>query len=111
MFKFILLFRLIFGKREIDVTRIEKMGLLAVKIAQMYAVRSDLLGLEKCRHLQALYEATTPIAWGEFKATLNQSAPKAFWEEVAEINERPLAAASLGQVHRAKLQDGENKYS
>ncbi len=104
--KFILLFRLIFRKREIEVARIEQMGLLAVKIAQMYAVRSDLLGLDKCRQLQALYEATTPIAWAEFEAILNQYAPQAFWEAVTEIDQSPLAAASLGQVHAARLQGG-----
>ena len=104
--KFITLFRILFGKGSIDTQRIEKMGLLAVKIAQMYAVRSDILGLEKCRELSSLYEETSPIPWEEVEAILDEHAPDDFWKEVEEVDPVPLAAASLGQVHFAQLYSG-----
>ena len=60
--RFLKLFWRLFGPaRKLDTREIESMGLLAVKIAQMYAVRSDLLGIEKCRELQRLYEEVTPL--------------------------------------------------
>ena len=104
--KFVKLFRMLFGKGGLDVSRIEEMGLLCVKIAQMYAVRSDLLGTERCVALQGLYEQTRPIPWTEVERILREEAPPAFWEEVSAVDEDPMAAASLGQVHGATLRDG-----
>ena len=47
---FLRLFRAILSSgAKVDAAAIERMGLLAVKIAQMYAVRSDLLGPGKVR--------------------------------------------------------------
>ncbi len=104
--KFIILFRLLFRAGPVDVLRIERMGLLAVKIAQMYAVRSDLLGVEKCRQLQGLYEQSTPIEWAVVEHVLSESAPEAFQARVIAVERAPLAVASLGQVHGATLSDG-----
>ena len=105
--KFILLFRILFGRAEIQIEKIEQMGLLAVKIAQMYAVRSDILGVEKCMKLQALFEQVTPISWEVVQGVLRAEAPDSFWEEVVNIDHDHLATASLGQVHLAELRSGE----
>jgi ubiquinone biosynthesis protein len=105
--RFIQLFRMIFGPVEkLDATKIEGMGLLAVKIAQMYAIRADLLGPEKTAKLNGFYEEATPMAAGEFLAAVKREAPAKFWEELAHLDEKPLAVASLGQVHRGRLKDG-----
>ena len=106
--KFISLFRMLFGVEEnLCLVKIEQMGLLAVKIAQMYAVRSDLLGVEKCKKLQGLYEKSSPILWSEAEALLKDLAPSGLWRAVAELDPEPLSVASLGQVHRAVLMTGE----
>ena len=63
--RFIQLFRMIFGPVEkLDPKKIESMGLLAVKIAQMYAIRADLLGPEKTAKLNCFSEEATPLAAG-----------------------------------------------
>ena len=105
--RFIQLFRMIFGPVEkLDARKIESMGLLAVKIAQMYAIRADLLGPEKTAKLNGFYEEASPMAKGEFIAAVKRLAPASFWEQVESIEEKPLAVASLGQVHRGRLKDG-----
>jgi ubiquinone biosynthesis protein len=105
--RFIQLFRMIFGPVEkLDPKKIESMGLLAVKIAQMYAIRADLLGPEKTAKLNCFYEEATPMASGEFLAEVKREAPSAFWEALDHLEEKPLAVASLGQVHRGRLKDG-----
>lgn len=105
--RFIQLFRMIFGPVEkLDPRKIESMGLLAVKIAQMYAIRADLLGPEKTAKLNGFYEETTPMAAGEFLATAKREAPTRFWQDLDHLEETPLAVASLGQVHRGRLKDG-----
>ena len=51
------LFRMILAPgTTADIATIERMGLLAVKIAQMYATRPDLLGEAKCLELSRLLE-------------------------------------------------------
>ncbi len=86
---------------------IESRGLLAVKIAQMYAIRSDLLSSESCSKLDNLYEQATPAEWLHMEAVLRKCAPEAFWKDVTEINQEPLAVASMGQVHTARLRNGK----
>lgn len=104
---FVRLFRSILSPGAIvDAAAIERMGLLAVKIAQMYAVRSDLLGEDKCLALSRLLQQTQPLTPDEFDARWNEIAPVALREELADLDPVPLAAASLGQVHRATLRDG-----
>ena len=101
------LFRMIFGPAErLDTREIERMGLLAVKIAQMYAIRADLLGPEKTALLGRLYEQATPMAGGEFLAAVRREAPAGLLEALEWVDEEPLAVASLGQVHRGRLKDG-----
>lgn len=104
---FIKLFRTILSPRAtVDAAAIERMGLLAVKIAQMYAVRSDLLGTAKCNELSRLLQNTSPLTSGEFTKRWNEVAPPDFLNEIDHLEKEPLAAASLGQVHQANLTDG-----
>jgi ubiquinone biosynthesis protein len=104
---FLRLFRAILSPgAEVDAADIERMGLLAVKIAQMYAVRSDLLGPEKCAELSRLLQRTGPLSRAEFEQRWNGIAPAALVGELDQLDPIPLAAASLGQVHRATLRGG-----
>ena len=47
--------RMITKKGPADLDKIQKMGLLAVKLTQIFALRPDLLSEEKCQLLQSLY--------------------------------------------------------
>ena len=91
-----------------DIDWIQKQGLLAVKLAQMCALRPDMLSIEKCRQLQMLYRNATTIPSEDVKRILEARAPGSFREAIAWFDEVPLAAASVGQVHRATLVSGED---
>ena len=43
------------GKKPVDIDKIQSMGLLAVKLGQIAALRPDLLEPERCIQLQELY--------------------------------------------------------
>ena len=104
---FLRLFRAILSpKVAVDAAAIERMGLLAVKISQMYAVRPDLLDEQKCRELSNLLQRTKPLTPAEFSHRWVELAPAALIDALERIERVPLAAASLGQVHRATLRDG-----
>ena len=101
------LFRsLLSAHARLDTARIERMGLLAVKIAQMYAVRPDIVGVEKSLELSRLLQRTEPMPAGEFERRWNELCPPSFKAVLKSRDAAPLASASLGQVHRATLRDG-----
>ena len=90
-----------------DLDWIQRQGLLAVKLTQIFALRPDMLSIEKCRQLQTLYRKATTIPMEDISSILEGKAPEGFHESIASFDERPLAAASVGQVHRATLNSGE----
>jgi len=91
-----------------DLEWIQSQGLLAVKLAQIFALRSDLIPVEKCRQLQQLYQHASSIPSEAVFQNLEKRAPKGFFEAFDEIDDIPIAAASVGQVHRARLKTGED---
>ncbi|MBN1627066.1 MAG: AarF/ABC1/UbiB kinase family protein [Deltaproteobacteria bacterium] len=98
---FIKLIVMIYGNKKPDVEKIQRMGLLAVKIGQVHALRIDFLSEETCIELSRLYRANIPI---KSEAVLKDIDRTRFsW-----IDEAPLASASVGQVYRARLITGED---
>ena len=100
--------REILKKKPADLDWIQKQGLLSVKLAQIFALRSDLIGVEKCRQLQQLYQHAASIPTEDVFANLESRAPEGFFDAFENIEKMPLAAASVGQVHRGKLKTGED---
>jgi ubiquinone biosynthesis protein len=92
---------MIYGNKAPDVEKIQKMGLLAVKIGQVHALRIDFLNEETCLELSKLYRANVPIRAEEVLKNIDTT--KFSW-----IDETPLASASVGQVYRARLATGED---
>jgi ubiquinone biosynthesis protein len=90
-----------------DINKIQGYGLLAVKIAQIHALRLDFLSAEKCRELAKLYRNNNQIPAEETKSLLVSNGGLGFRDNFADINERPVATASVGQVHQAHLKSGE----
>ncbi len=85
---------------------LEDLGPTFVKLGQVLATRVDLLPAEWTAELGKLQDAApaAPLAdvWAQLKEDLGE-VPEAVF---AEVETRPLAAASLAQVHRARLTDG-----
>ena len=107
MFTFFRFMRQILRKKPADLDWIQRQGLMAVKLAQIFALRPDLLGEEKCKQLQQLYQHAASIPPENWEETLKSKAIPDFFENFKTIDSTPLAAASVGQVHRATLHNGE----
>ena len=90
-----------------DLDWIQSLGLLAVKLGQVHALRIDFLDREKCEHLARLYRRNAILAPQDFRALLRAAAGgEGFLDHFEHIEPTPLASASVGQVHRAQLKDG-----
>lgn len=108
LFTFVRFMRQIMRKKPANLDWIQKQGLLAVKLSQIFALRSDLLSVEKCQQLQILYQHASEIPSENVFANIDEKAPEGFLDNFDSIDKTPLAAASIGQVHRARLHTGED---
>ncbi len=94
------------GKKPVDIEKIQSMGLLAVKLGQICALRPDLLEPERCIQLQELYSRAPTIPEENFEKLLSKYTDENFAGNFNFIESKPFAAASIGQIHRAELKDG-----
>jgi ubiquinone biosynthesis protein len=79
-------------------------GVTFIKAGQMLATRPDLLPPSYVRELSTLQTFSEPGPWSELEPVLATTLPRPPAEVFAEIDDQPLASASVGQVHAAVLQ-------
>ena len=108
VFSFLDLLAEIFYKKKPDIEKIQKKGLLAVKIAQTFALRIDFLDEAKCFELSKLFNHVEKIPSEGVEALLESYVGKSFLENFNEFEKKAFASASIGQVHRAKLKTSED---
>jgi ubiquinone biosynthesis protein len=85
---------------------LEELGPIFVKFGQALSVRPDLLPADVAAELAKLQDQVPPFAGEQAEAALTAAFGKPVDEVFAEFDRRPLAAASIAQVHAARLQDG-----
>lgn len=78
-----------------------------VKLGQIASTRTDLLPKEWVKELKKLQDDVKPLTFDEIKKAIEDSLGAPLDQLYVEFNETPLAAASIGQVHRAKYKDEE----
>ncbi|MHC4261144.1 MAG: ABC1 kinase family protein [Planctomycetota bacterium] len=86
---------------------LEELGPTFVKFGQLLATRPDLLAAEWIEELSRLHQSVTPVGWDEIRPILVEELGEGFEGLFGELDESPLAAGSLGQVHAAALPTGE----
>jgi len=84
----------------------EELGPTFVKLGQVLATRVDLFSQEWLTEFARLQDEAPSVAWSDIEAQLTEDLGCPPEEAFSEIDRTPLAAASLGQVHRARLDDG-----
>jgi predicted unusual protein kinase regulating ubiquinone biosynthesis (AarF/ABC1/UbiB family)/nucleotide-binding universal stress UspA family protein len=85
----------------------EELGPTFSKLGQVLSTRPDLLPPEFIEELATLQDQVPPLTEAEVVRVMEQELGVP-WEDVFEtIDPEPMAAGTLGQVHRATLTDGE----
>ena len=85
---------------------LEKLGPTFVKLGQVLATRVDLFPPEWIAEFEKLQDAAPPVPFEELRTQLEEDLGAPPEEIFAEFDIEPLAAASIAQVHRARLRDG-----
>ena len=78
-----------------------------IKVGQFLSSRIDLLPDEYIEELAQLQDRVPPHPYNEIREQLAQALGKPPEEIFSFFDETPIAAASLGQVHKAVLRGGE----
>jgi ubiquinone biosynthesis protein len=86
---------------------LEEGGVTFVKLGQVLSTRPDLLPAELVEELGRLTDHVAPAPWDEVEQVLAADLGRPVTEVFAEFDPEPLAAASVAQVHAARLRSGE----
>ncbi|MEH2921624.1 ABC1 kinase family protein [Samsonia erythrinae] len=85
---------------------LEELGPTFVKLGQILASRSDLLSPEWTAALGRLHSHASPIPWQDAEEVMRNALGNDPASVFSSLETTPLAAASIGQIHRARLKDG-----
>jgi len=83
------------------------LGPTFIKVGQFFSTRADLFPSEYVEELSKLQDQVPAFGYEQVATIVQQELGKPIEQIYSYFDPTPLAAASLGQVHRAKLKSGE----
>jgi ubiquinone biosynthesis protein len=85
---------------------LESLGPIFIKFGQLLSTRTDILDEDTAKDLQELTDSCKPFSVDVLRKIIEKELGDSIENLFKEFNNEPLAAASLAQVHSAKLKDG-----
>jgi ubiquinone biosynthesis protein len=96
------------AKMEELATDVENLGPTFIKLAQLLSTRADLLPQPYIEALTRLQDKVGPFPFTEVEEIVCNELGVRISKAFSHFESQPVAAASLGQVHRASLRDGRD---
>jgi len=84
---------------------IEGMGTTFIKLGQFLATRPDIISEKLSKQLEKLQDRLPPFSTTEAKQILKENLGVELYNSIINFGD-PIAAASIAQVHKAKINDG-----
>jgi len=86
---------------------VEELGPTYIKLGQILSTRPDLVPVDFIRELAKLQDKVPSFPFSEVTRIIRDETGRPVESLFAHLDPEPLASASIGQVHRARLQDGD----
>jgi len=83
---------------------LQSMGTTFIKLGQFLATRPDIIGEKLSKHLETLQDKLPPFAQTKSKEMIKKDLGNENYNSIINLSE-PIAAASIAQVHKAKIND------
>lgn len=87
---------------------LEELGPTYIKLGQVLSTRPDLVSVEFVNEFAKLQDKVPPFSFEEAVKTLSEELDRPHELIFAELDPEPIASASIGQVHRATLHNGDS---
>jgi ubiquinone biosynthesis protein len=85
---------------------LDELGPTFVKFGQLLSTRPDIVPPDIIQELQALQDDVRPFPYEDVERVIREDLELSVEQLFTEFEEKPVAAASIGQVHRATLPNG-----
>ncbi|MEV0286693.1 MULTISPECIES: AarF/UbiB family protein [unclassified Kribbella] len=87
---------------------LDEAGVTFVKLGQVLSTRSDIIPASVADELSRLQDQVSPAPWPEIESVLTEELGAPLHQVYAGFDTEPLAAASVAQVHKARLPEGHD---
>lgn len=85
----------------------QDMGPIYIKLGQALSTRPDLIGVDIAQHLRFLQDKLPEFEYDIVEQTIKKELGRSIKDIFVKFEKKAIAAASIAQVHRAKLKSGE----